>query len=162
MIRNPIDIAVSPELAKLIASRINDPEIEEPVTLGMLRHFVESLVPEEFEETENLHHVDDGDSLLDELETLISEYGEEANAADFLENEASEALSRIIEAVMDEMDSPPTLEDVRESIASGLAAKLIAEGALEEDEDETVLQEIEDMIDRFGNDAMAEDFLRYE
>ena len=86
MIRNPVDITVSPELARLIAGRINDPEIEGPVTLGSLRKFVEALLPPEFEETESLHHIDDGDSLIDELDGLIGEYGEDANAADFLEN----------------------------------------------------------------------------
>lgn len=162
MIRNPVDVTVSPELARLIASRISDPEVEEPVTLGVLRSFVEALLPDEFEETENLHHIDDGDSLLDELDELIEEYGEEVNAADFLENEASEALSRVIEAALEGAESPPTLDDVREALISGLAARLVAEGAIEEDEDETVQQEIEDLIERFGGEAFAEDFLRYE
>ena len=162
MIRNPVDVTVSPELARLISSRINDPEIEEPVTLGSLRNFVAALLPAGFGEAESLHRIDDGDSLLDELDDLREQYGDEANAGDFLANAASEALSRVIEASMDEAENPPTLRDVRDALSSGLAARLVAQGTLEEDEDETVLQEIDGLIDRFGGDAVAEVFLRYE
>lgn len=162
MIRNPINVTISPELARLVTRCINDPELEGPVTLGHMRKFAEALLPSEFGETESMHHIDEGASLLDELDELIGEYGEEANAADFLENEASEALSRVIEAAVEEAENPPTLDDVKEAVFSGLAARLVAEGALEDDEDETVIQELDDLIERFGADAMAEDFLRYD
>ena len=162
MIRNPIDITVSPELAKLIGSRAGDPGMDEPVTLGSLRNFVAALLPAEIGEAESLHHFDDGDSLMDELDALIEEYGDEASAVDFLGEQASEALSRVIEAAMDEAENPPTLQDVRDAVSSGLVARLVAQGTIEEDEDETVVQEIDDLIDRFGTDVPAEDFLRYE
>lgn len=162
MIRNPLDVKVSPEMARFISNRLGDPEIEEAVTLASLRRFLSTWLPEAFMESESLHHIDDGNSLVDELDDLIEQFGEEANAADFLATEASEALSRVIEASMEEMENPPTLHDVKVAMSSGLAARLVARGGLEEDEDETLVQEIGELIGRFGEDALAERFIRYE
>lgn len=162
MIRNPIDVSISPELARFISDRLNNPEIEEPVTLGSIRRFLASVLPEEYRESESLHHIGGSAPLVDEIDGLIEQFGEEMNAADLLEEEASEALSRLIQASMEESENPPTLHDVKEALFSGLAARLVAEGALEEDEDETLNQEIEDLAARFGEDALAERFLRYE
>jgi len=38
----------------------------------------------------------------------------------------------------------------------------VGAGALEDDEDDTLLSEIEAMIELYGADTLAEDFLRYE
>jgi hypothetical protein len=60
-------------------------------------------------------------------------------------------------------ENPPTLEAVKESIASGgLTAKLVGEGVLDEDEDDALLAEVEALIRRYGADSLAEEFLRYE
>lgn len=166
MIRNPIDIAtrVSPNLSALIESRVNDPDAEQPITLATVRAFIADLLPAEFNETEQLHHFDIDASLLDELDALIEEYGETALAIDFAQNAASEPLSRVIDAVMNDenRENPPTLETIKEAIASGLPAKLVGDGVLEDDEDDTLLTEIEALIRRYGADSLAEEFLRYE
>jgi hypothetical protein len=166
MIRNPVDVAsrVSPRLSSLIEGRVNDPDAEQPVTLGAVRTFLASLLSPEFRETERLHHFDLGDSILDELDALIEEFGGNALAVDFAQHGASEALSRVIEAVMsdDSRDNPPTLATIREAIVSGLPASLVGEGVLEDDESETVLAEVDGLIERFGDEALAEGFLRYE
>jgi hypothetical protein len=166
MIRNPIDVAsrVSPKLSMLIESRVNDPDASQPVTLASVRIFVASLLSAEFKEAERLHHFDLGESMLDELDALIEEYGGSVLAADFTQPVAGEALSRVIEAVMndDSRDNPPTLATIRDSIVSGLASSLEGEGVLEDDESETVLAEIDALIERFGADSLAEVFLRYE
>ena len=111
-----------------------------------------------------MHHVDIDASLFDELDALIEEFGETALAIDFAQNIASEPLSRVIEAVMNDenRENPPTLETVKEAIASGLSARLVGDGVLEEDEDDALLAEIEALIRRYGADSLAEDFLRYE
>ena len=85
-------------------------------------------------------------------------------ADDFADNSASEALSRVIDAVINDgnNETPPTLGTVRDAIASGLSAKLVGDGAFDEDEDDTLLAETEALIQRFGEDAVAERFLRYE
>ena len=123
MIRNSIDVAnrVSPNLSALIESQVNDPDAEQPVTLATVRTFISGLLPPSLSETERLHHVDIDASLFDELDALIEEFGETALAIDFAQNIASEPLSRVIEAVMNDenRENPPTLETVKEAIASG-------------------------------------------
>jgi len=39
---------------------------------------------------------------------------------------------------------------------------LVGEGVIEEHEDETLYEELEDLIDRYGEDAQAKDFIHYE
>lgn len=166
MIRNPVDVAsrVSSRLSSLIEGRVNDPDAEQPVTLAAVRTFLASLLSPEFREAERLHHFDLGDSILDELDALIEEFGGDALAVDFARRGASEALSRVIEAVMsdDSRDNPPTLATIREAIVSGLPASLVGEGVLEDDESETLLAEVDGLIERFGDEALAEGFLDYE
>lgn len=166
MIRNPIDIAtrVSPELSSLIESIINNLDTSEPVTLASIRAFITHELPAEINETEQLHHFDIGESLIDELDALIEGFGESAAAVDFVYAFASEQLSRVIEEVVNDenRENPATLAAVKEAIINGLAGRLVGEGVLEEDEDDVLMPEIENLIDRFGADAMAEDFLRYE
>lgn len=167
MISNPIDIAtrVSPNLAALIESRVSDPDTEQPVTLAAVRTFLVGLLPGSLIETERLHHFDLDDSLLDEIDALVEEFGSDALAIDFARSVATEPLSRVIEAVVNDenRENPPTLETVKESIASGgLTARLVGEGVLEEDEDDSLLVEIEALIRRYGADALAEEFMRYE
>ncbi|MCO6427418.1 hypothetical protein [Nitrosomonas communis] len=166
MIRNSIDVAtrVSSNLSALIESRLNDADIEQPITLASIRAFVIGLLPTAFTETEQLHHFDVNESLLDELDELIEEFGETALAVDFVQDVASEPLSRVIEAVMydESRQAPPTLGAIKEAIFSGLLARLVGEGVLDEDEDDVLLAEIDTLIARYGEEALAEGFLRYE
>ena len=73
-------------------------------------------------------------------------------------------MSRAIEAVVDDEnhENPPTLGAVRDAITGGLTAKLVGDGVLEDDEDDTLLAEIDALIRRHGDDALAEEFIRYE
>ncbi len=166
MIRNPIDIAsrTSPELSSLIEAIINQLDSDEPVTLAAVRSFIEHELPAEISEDEHLHRFDTGESLVDELDALIEGFGESAAAIDFVSVFASEALSRAIEEVMDDenRENPPTLATIREALANGLAARLVGDGVLEEDEADLLMPEIEELIERSGADALAEEFLRYE
>ena len=166
MIRTPIDTAsrVSPELSTLIETLISQLDTDEPVTLGSVRSFIAHEMPEEIDEDEALHHIDVSESVIDELDELIEEFGELAAAVDFIYAFASEPLSRVIKEVVNDENrkNVPTLEDVRQAIADGLGGRLVGEGILEEDEDNVLMPEIESLVDRYGADALAEDFLRYE
>ncbi len=166
MIPNSTDVSsrVSPRLTALLLSRVNDPETEQPVTLIAVRRFLADLLPREFREAERLHRFDVSESLLDELDALIEEFGQNALAVDFAQASASEALSRVIEAMLDDEnnESPPTLSRVRAALLGGLGARLVGEGVLEDDEDETLLAEIDALIEQFGENASAEECLRYE
>lgn len=166
MIRNPIDIAtrVSPRLSALLNSRANDPDTEQVVTLGAVQRFLADLLPADFTEAEHRHHIDVDVSILDELDGLIEEFGESALAADFVQVSASEALSRAIDAVAgdENREGPPTLAVVRDALLDGLGARLVGDGVLEDDEDDTLIAEIDALIEHLGADTLAEDLLRYE
>ena len=166
MIRNPIDIAsrVSSNLSALIEDRVNKSELGQDITLATIHDFVADLLSDAFTETEERHHFDINESLLDELDALIEEFGESALAIDFVQENASEPLSRVIDAVVNDRDqeNPPTLETVKDAMISGLLANLVGAGVLDEDEDDVLLAEIDALIDRHGADALAEEFIRYE
>ncbi len=166
MIRNPIDIAsrVSPELSGIIETIINQLETDEPVTLDSIRSFIAHELPAELDESEHLHHIDTVESLVDELDELIEQFGESAAAIDFVYAYASEQLSRVIEEVVSDesRDNPPTLATIKEAMESGQVGSMVGEGSLEEDEDDVLMPELDNLIGRFGADALAEDFLRYE
>lgn len=163
--RHPIDVAtrVSPELSSIMELMVNDPDREEQATLGELRATLRESKGEDAMELEALHP-QDRISLTVELDALIDEYGEDGTVADFVNAKASETLSRVIEAAMDDVSLPdePTLSAVREAVAQGLAARLIGEGTIDADDDSTLLAEIDELIRRYGEDALAEDFIRFE
>jgi len=125
MTRNSIDVAsrVSPHLSALLRSRIDNPECEQPVTLMAVRRFLGDLLPADFSEAERMHHFDVSESLLDELDALIEEFGAAALAVYFTQAAASESLSRAIEAVINDgnRENPPTLAAIRDAILAGLA-----------------------------------------
>lgn len=166
MTRHSIDVSsrVSPQLSALLNSRVLNPECEQPVTLIAVRRFLADLLPGDFREAERFHHFDISESLLDELDAFIEEFGGGALAVDFVQASASETLSRAIESVVnnENRENPPTLSEVREALLDGLGARLVGDGALEDDEDDTLLPEIEALIEQFGADALAEEFIRYE
>jgi hypothetical protein len=85
-------------------------------------------------------------------------------AVDFVQANASEQLSRVIEALVNDenRENPPTLGAVRDAIVAGLGTRLVGEGVLEDDEDDTLLSEIDALIEQFGADSLAEELLRYE
>lgn len=166
MIRNPIDISsrVSPRLSALLGGRVNNPECQQPVTLMAVRRFLADLLPADFKEAERLHHFDISESPLDELDALIEEFGGSALAVDFVQVNASEQLSRAIESVVNDenRENPPTLAVIRDALLAGLGARLVGDGVLEEDEDDTLLPEIDALIEHFGAETPAEELLRYE
>jgi len=130
--RLPIDIAahVSPELSAIIDGLINDPDIDAPVTLGVVRKNAAG-------------------ELLSEIDALIERCTDSAPAIDFAAANASEQLSIAIETMMNDPGTRRrlTLADVREALAY---------------EDETLLAEMDDLIERFGGDALADYLVRYE
>lgn len=166
MIRNPIDIAsrVSPELSGLIETIIDQLDTDEPITLAMVRSFITHELPGELDESEGMHHFDTDESLIDELDMLIDQFGESAAAVDFVYAFASEPLSRAIETLMDEenRENPLTLSEVQDAIVAGLGSRLVGDGVLEDDEADMLMPEIESLLEHYGPDATAEDFLRYE
>lgn len=160
----PMDIAtrVSRHLSKLIDKIVNDTNREQPPTLAnvrtaVLNHMTAGRRPDSM-------HPQQSASMLEEVEGLIDEFGGDALAIDFVAAKASEGLSRIIEVAMDNpiVRHEPTLGGVRDAMAAGLTARLVGDGIIDPDEDQTLLAEIDGLIERHGRDAVAEDFVRFE
>jgi hypothetical protein len=166
MIRNPIDIAsrVSPELSGFIENVIDELDSDEPVTLGAIRRLASRDVADAMDDSEETLQFDADESLVEELDELIDQFGESAAAEDFVSSFASEALSRAIDEVANDenRENPPTLGAVREALESGLMSRLIGDGVLEDDEADALIPELEGLIEIHGEDAPAEEFLRYE
>jgi hypothetical protein len=164
-VKSPIDIAsrVSPQLSATIATLVNDPDREEPPTLGDVRSAVR-------------RHTSDGErhdlrlrpqeraSTLAEVEALVEEFGPEAPAIDFVAAKASEGLSRVIERVVEiaKLSHRPTLAGVREAMRAGLVAQLVGDGIIDADDEQALQAEIDVLIERDGEDALAEELVRFD
>ena len=157
-----VDSRVSEELSEVIEAMVGNPEFAEPVTLGLLRDKLKEALAAQDREADL--KLGSESSLYVEAEALAAEHGEDALASDFIAVKASESLSELIEAVLDrgEEDVAPTLGDVREAITQGLAAQLAGEGLIDPDEDQSLLAEIDALIERHGADMPAEDVLRFD
>jgi hypothetical protein len=162
--RASIDVAsrVSPELSAAIETISNNPDLEEPPTLADVRAML-ARTGSDAEQLGALHPQERG-VLLVELEDLMEEFGEQAPASDFVTVMASEALSRVIEAALDDvrLTEEPTLGAVREAMSGGLIARLVGDGVIDGDDDTALLAEIDELIARHGEDAVAEDLIRLE
>lgn len=164
-IRPSIDVAtrISPELSAIIEGLVNDPDREvPPQTLEEVRVALVERGTSEARETEFLHPQDET-SLLVELDRLIEEFGKEVSAIDFVVVKASEGLSRVIQAALDDISlRARTLGAMRGAMASGLTARLIGDGAIDEDDEGVLLGEIDELIRRYGEDTPAETLIRFE
>ena len=163
--RNAIeaDERVSRELSAVIEAICGDPDIDEPVTLGFVRDRIRKAL-NGFAEAERIHQFGDEEMLCAEVEALIEEYGEDVLATDLVSARASEDMSIVIEAVIDDTDEEfaPTLGTVKQAMSEGLVAHLVGEGLVEPDEEQMLLAEIDALIERWGADALAESVLRFD
>ena len=165
-IRPSIDVAtrISPALSAIIEGLVNDPELEvPPQTLEEVRVALVDRGTFEARETEFLHPQDETSPLV-ELDRLIEEYGKEAIATDFVAVKASEGLSRVIQAALDDISFQrmPTLGAMRAAMVNGLTARLIGDGAIDEDDEGVLLGEIDELIRHYGEDTPAETLIRFE
>jgi hypothetical protein len=65
---------------------------------------------------------------------------------------------------MDDVSLPeePTLAAVRQALVQGLAARLIGDGTIDLDDDAVLIAEIDELIRRHGENAVAEELIRLE
>jgi hypothetical protein len=160
-----IDIStqVSGELSSLMERMTGDPDRAEPATLGDVQAAVRRRTSAAERREESLHPQQSA-SILGEIDNLVDEFGSDALAIDFVAAKASEALSRIIETAMNDprVRRRPTLNMIRDEMVAGLIARLVGDGVIEPDEDQTLLAEIDGFIERYGRDARAEELIRFE
>lgn len=157
----PTDVyeITSESLSNVILRVLNDEEIAQPADLASVR---EAVLQDVKTVTVPLNRFSDDQlqELRNEVEALIDTYGDDALAVRFLKPRASQSLTLLIDAGIDELDQP-TLSQLFDALENGLLAKLIAEGELEDDEAQTVTAELQALIDRHGADALSEDFVGY-
>ncbi len=160
-----IDIStwVSGELSSLMERMAGDPDRAEAATLGDVRAAVRRRTTAAERREESLHPQQSASALV-EIDNLVDEFGSDALAIDFVAAKASEALSRIIETAMSDprVRRRPTLNMVRDEMIAGLTARLVGDGVIEPDEDQTLLAEIDGFIERHGPDTLAEELIRFE
>lgn len=165
-VRHSFDAAtrVSRALSDSLEKLVNDPDREAPPTLGDVRAILRARQADGYAQREDLLQPQEEISSLSELDRLIEEYGADALAIDFVSAKASEGLSRVIQAAVDDITMPraPTLRQVREAMLHGLTARLVGEGVIDGDEESALLAEIEDLIHRYGEHAAAETVIRFE
>jgi hypothetical protein len=149
----------SEALSAVIEKVLDDDEIAQPATLISVR---EEILKGVKTTTIPLNRFSDDQlqELRDEIDYLIDEYGEDALAVRFLKPLASQALTQLIEAGIDKLGEP-TLAQLFNELESGLLANLIAKGEVDDDEAQTVIAELQALIDKHGDDAIAEEFMRY-
>lgn len=152
---------VSRELVTVIESEIKRPDHYHPPTLGSV---LESMYRGLYQELASTNRIDPDveQSILDELKALVEDFGGDAPAEEFMHFDASPELAAVIENILDQSDpdQPPTLVTVRDALAQGLGASLTGNGVLDQDEDDTLLIEVDELIDMHGADTPAEFFLR--
>ena len=147
----------SEELSLVIAGVLDDEEIEQPANLGSVR---EAILADVGTPTIPLNRFspEEWQQLRDEIDALIDEYGDDALAVRFLRPWASESLERLIEAGMDELGTP-TLVTLFEAAETGLLATLIGQGEIDDDEAQTILAELQELMNQHGPDTPAENFM---
>ena len=162
----PADIqeTVTRELSTVIEEVIEDYEQRgrAPPTLGSVREAMGGGLLERLADRGRVR-IEDKPNLMEEIDFLIEGSGDDSLAATFTRPRASEDLSTVIEALLDSTDHehPPTLATVRHAMQEGLLANLVGHGELDSEDEQSLLDEIEAMIDKHGVGALAEEFLRY-
>lgn len=163
--RNTIEVEqrVSQELSAVIEAISGDPDSDAVVTLGVVRDRIRQTLAD-FAEAERIHLFGDEEMLCAELDALIEEYGEDVLAIQLASVKASDDLSTLIEALMDDTDADValTLGAVRQAMADGIVAGLAGDGLIEPDEEQMLRAEIDGLIERLGEDELAENVLRFE
>jgi len=152
---------VSLELSTIIESVLDHGDNDQPVTLDSIRETMDGNLVAHLVTADRIHPAQE-ESLLAEIDNLIEQFGGDAMAVRFARPRASEDLTAVIAAEMEKRDpdQPPTLEVVREAMHAGLVANLIGRGDIADDEEQTLYAEIEGLIERHGQDAIAERFVR--
>ena len=143
-------------LSALIAAVLDNDQLVQPATLASVREAVLSDIKTPTIPL-NRFSTEQSQKLCDEIDALIDEYGGDALAVRFMQPWVSEPLGRLIAAGLDELGTP-SLGRLLAMAERGLLTRLIAQGEIDDDEAQTVIAELKSLIDRHGEDALAEDF----
>ena len=151
---------IGPLLRAILIQVVNDPDLDQPITLGVVMQAMHSGLVERMQD-EGRIDLENREALFDELKAAMEEFGSDALAANFIQAPVSDDLGKIIEEALQNLRAP-TLGGVRQAMLSGLTSTLVGRGMIDPDEDDTLLGEIDDLIASHGDDALAEEFLGQE
>jgi hypothetical protein len=159
-----IQEAVSRELSTVIEAVIDNYEAQGhgPPTLASVRAAMTGGLLERLS-ADGRARLQNDTSLLSEVDMLIDRAGDDAFAVKFTRPRASEELSTVIEALLNSVDcdNPPTLAGVRDAMRQGLLANLVGHGQLDSDDEQSLFDEIDALIERHGVGALAEELLSF-
>ncbi|MFZ5536609.1 MAG: hypothetical protein ACOZAP_03920 [Pseudomonadota bacterium] len=151
---------IGPLLREILVHVANDPEMEQPVTLGSVMQAMHEGLVDELE-AEGRLDLENREALYGELEAAMEEFGSDALATNFIQAPVSDNLGRVIEEAMQTL-RVPTLGAVRKAMLSGLTSTLVGRGMIDPDEDDSLLAELDELIAIHGENALAEEFLGQE
>lgn len=159
-IENDVSGIVSSNLSTIIETELNNPDTDQPVTLGSVYNAMNHGMVNRL--------IDDGHidavspvPLFEEIKNLIEDYGGYALAKNFIHRQASENLAIVIQTELDNLGTaqPPTLGLILDDMQQGLVAQLVGDGLIDPDEDDTLITEIQHLIRVNGANTPAEEFL---
>lgn len=162
----PVDIqeTVSPALSTVMEAVMDNYEAQDrkPPTLASVHLAMAGGLLERLAADGRIR-LEDEAGLYTELNALIERAGDDAFAVRFMRPRASEDLSAVIEASLnsEDHDYPPTLAGVRDAMRQGLLANLAGHGQLDFDDEQSLLDEIDALVEKHGAGALAEEFLLY-
>jgi len=146
------DRRASEELSQALETILSDTDEEEVLTLGQARDKLSEMLAEEAREAGR--GGDSGQSIYAELLALVEQYGEDMPARDFIAMKASQNLSEVIEELLNHTDET--------GVTIGLVRDAVKEAIIDPDAEHALLAELDALIDRYGEDALAEDLLFVE
>lgn len=155
---------VSPALARIARRVLEDPGRDADATLGMAQQAVSRGLLERMVRAGDLD-AHESDAVAAELDDLAATFGSDIPLVHLQRGRAPETLSTVIQAVLardDDPETPVTLRDVREAIDRGLLPELVGDGAIDPDDEDSVPDQLEDLVRAHGDLALAEELLGAE
>jgi hypothetical protein len=146
------DRRASEELSEALQSVLADAN-EESVTLGAARDKLKEALAEQGREASR--GAGSEQSIYAELESLVETYGEDAPARDFIMIKASDRLAALIEEILEQTED-------EQGVTIGHVREAVKEGLTDPDAEQALFAELDALIERYGEEALAEDLLPFE
>lgn len=148
----------SEAMSAFIRKVLDDRRISQPATLAQVRNGIMKGMSAA-DAPLNRFSDDTHQELRDEIDYLIEQHGDDSFAVHFMKPRASQALTQLIDAGVDR-SGEITLAQLFDEMENGLLAELAAHGEIDVDDEQTVIAELQALIEAHGPDAIAEEFAR--
>ena len=153
-----VDEQTSEALSAVIHKVLDDQRIAQPATLAQVRKEIMKGIKTATAPVNRFSN-DKLEELRDEIDYLIEQHGDDSLAVHFMKPRASQALTALIDACVDNLGEP-SLAQLFDEMENGLLTELTARGEIDVDDEQNVIAELQALIDEHGPDAIAEEFAR--